>query len=379
MIRLRYPFRVITDRPLARSYTSAFLSHIALSTRINVIDASFSQIYRVAALKSRREDGYLCSLGHAAMRAAAACDWRPRQHRVILVGDAYRLAAALPSLTYVALSLRHEHGRVAQRVDIPSREPKRDFTTSKTVPSQLLQVVFSEITPCTEKSRIGLTFLMVVIFQGGVLDTADEVGNLGKTIVAWIGIAIHQGLSSERILKSLVQRSRYQTLPVIVIDFDDVVLLKPFQVFKQELDDVALHLHTEGITVCELSFSIRKCFVAKRDSPDKRGEAQQIPSAKFDAFIFEAIIAVRQQHKMERLVLQFPIIEQLLIVRDLRCDIVFLVVENERQDVILGIPAQVTGFINENGKLTHRQSLQKQESRGGIPRPSTDLLVWKPI
>lgn len=53
------------------------------------------------------------------MRPAAACDWCPRQRRLIWVGAAYRLATAapLPPLTYVASSLGYELDCLVQELD----------------------------------------------------------------------------------------------------------------------------------------------------------------------------------------------------------------------------------------------------------------------
>lgn len=68
------------------------------------------------------DDGTTCSSfthKHATMRPAAACDWCPRQRRLIWVGAAYRLATAapLPPLTYVASSLGYELDCLVQELD----------------------------------------------------------------------------------------------------------------------------------------------------------------------------------------------------------------------------------------------------------------------
>ena len=74
------------------------------------------------------------------LRPAAACDWSPRQRRLIWVGAAYRLAVAalLPPLTYVALSLGYELDRVVQELDNQGYQTQesiqpvhRQFTSSQ--------------------------------------------------------------------------------------------------------------------------------------------------------------------------------------------------------------------------------------------------------
>ena len=64
----------------------------------------------------QREDLYAQAV---IIRPAAACDCNPRQHRLIWVGAAYRLAGAalLPPLTYVASSLGYELDCLVHELD----------------------------------------------------------------------------------------------------------------------------------------------------------------------------------------------------------------------------------------------------------------------
>lgn len=74
------------------------------------------------------------------IRPAAACDWTPRQRRLIWVGAAYRLAVAalLPPLTYVASSLGYELDCLVQELDNQGYQAQesiqpvhRQFTSSQ--------------------------------------------------------------------------------------------------------------------------------------------------------------------------------------------------------------------------------------------------------
>lgn len=63
------------------------------------------------------------------MRPAATCDWSPRQHRLIWVGAAYRLAvgALLPPLTYVASSLGYELDCFVQKLESQSHRAQESI------------------------------------------------------------------------------------------------------------------------------------------------------------------------------------------------------------------------------------------------------------
>lgn len=63
------------------------------------------------------------------MRPTVACDWSPRQHRLIWVGAAYRLAVAalLPPLTYVASSLGYELDCFVQKLESQSHQAQESI------------------------------------------------------------------------------------------------------------------------------------------------------------------------------------------------------------------------------------------------------------
>lgn len=313
---------------------------------------------------------------HATMRPAAACDGDLRQCRLIWVGAACRLAVAalLPPLTYATSSLGCETNCPIQKLDDQSRQAQ----ALQAMPAQLLQEGLLEIAPRTEERQISLPLLMALVFEGSVFDAACKIGDLGKPIGGWTSLAIYQSLLPERVLECSMQGIRYQTLPVIVVNLYGIKLLEPFQTLEQEFDEVALHFPPKRDAIGEFALPIHKRLVAKGNAPNKRCEAEQITRSRFNVLIGKVLISMRQGHEVERLVLPTAFEKQPLIAGNFLRDIIRLVVKHKRQDVVLGIPAQIAGLIYEDGKLTHRESLQNKEA-GGIPRPLTDLLAWKPI
>lgn len=95
----------------------------------------------------------------ATMRPAAACDWCPRQHRLIWVGAAYRLAVAalLPPLTYVASSLGYELDCLIHELDGQSYQAQKS-----------IQPVHRQFTSLRERRRCrlaGLTPLTYLYYK----------------------------------------------------------------------------------------------------------------------------------------------------------------------------------------------------------------------
>lgn len=85
----------------------------------------------------------------AIMESAAACDGDLRQHRLIWLGAAYRLAvAALPPLTYVASSLGYELDCLVQELDGQSHQTQES-----------IQPVHRQFTSLRERRRCRLAGL----------------------------------------------------------------------------------------------------------------------------------------------------------------------------------------------------------------------------
>lgn len=315
----------------------------------------------------------------------------PKRRRLIWVGAAYHLAVVTlrHPFAYVASSLgcelspscehtlnakmpretprQRDSSSRMKRYKHFNREPQTTFQDLHPVLPKLLQEVLLEVAPGAEKSQIGLALFMMLIFESGALDTARKTGDLSEPVEARSCFTVYPSLLPQRVFECPMQDVRNQALPAVVVNLHSIELLESLQVLEEELDDVALHFLSKRCAIRELALPIHKRFVAKGYVPGKRGEAEQIARTRFNVLVGKGLIAMCQRHKMEWLVLQPTFVKQSFVGGYLPRNIDCLIMKHERQNVVLGVPTQVTGFIYENGKLTHKKSLQKQGSRGDPP------------
>lgn len=106
--------------------------HLDLATRrqqaLMLSISNFAGLDRPMMKTCEAEVGSHNGIGSATMRPAAACDCYPRQRRLIWLGAVYRLAvAALPPLTYVALSLGYELDRFVQELDDQGHQTQKSI------------------------------------------------------------------------------------------------------------------------------------------------------------------------------------------------------------------------------------------------------------
>lgn len=107
--------------------------HLDLATRrqqaLILSISNFAGLDRLMMKTSEAEAGSHNGIGSATMKPAAACDCNSRQHRLIWVGAAYRLAVAalLPPLTYVASSLGYELDRFVQELDDQGHQTQKSI------------------------------------------------------------------------------------------------------------------------------------------------------------------------------------------------------------------------------------------------------------
>lgn len=107
--------------------------HLDLATRrqqaLILSISNFAGLDRLMMKTCEAEASSHNGIGSATMKPAAACDCNPRQHRLIWVGAAYRLAVAalLPPLTYVASSLGYELDRFVQELDDQGHQTQKSI------------------------------------------------------------------------------------------------------------------------------------------------------------------------------------------------------------------------------------------------------------
>lgn len=125
--------RPLEARPCGQTMpTHLRVRHLDLTTRrqqaLMLSISNYAGLDRPMMKTCEAEVGSHNGIGSATMRPAAACDCYPRQRRLIADGAVYRLAvAALPPLTYVALSLGYELDRVVQELDDQGHQTQKSI------------------------------------------------------------------------------------------------------------------------------------------------------------------------------------------------------------------------------------------------------------
>ena len=214
----------------------------------------------------------------------------------------------------------------------------------------ILQEGLLEIAPRAEERQFDLPPLTAFVFESSTLEAAYKIGDLGKPIEAWTGLAICQSLPQKLILECSVQDVRYQTI------------------LEKEFDEVTLHFLPKGRTINEFAFPIHKCLVASGDTPNKRCEAERIARPRYKVVTSKAFISMRQGHEMERLVLQSAFEKHAFIANYFLKDIDCLVVKYKSDQIVVGTGSDITGLINEDRKLPHVAIHRLIKMPGDTPR-----------
>lgn len=306
---------------------------------------------------------------HATVKSVAACDGDLRQHRLIWVGAAYRLAAAalLPPLTYVASSLGYKLDCFVQKLDDENRQAQ----TSQAMLAQLLQKVLFETFAHAKEEPIGASCLGVRVLERFELERADVIGNLRNSIARRRRIAVNNGLLGQCELDGIMQRLSNQGLPVVVIDFNFIELLQIIKVIKQEdrdippdaLDCAAWRHHVD----IKFRLLIGKRRIPKRKILQKDTECSEVLLALLNIHPFVSVVAVKQRREMERDIPKPHSIQSITIVRFVSSKSFVLFMEYEDYKVVLGFGAGIAGFINEYGKIPHSPHAPNNKNAGGKP------------
>lgn len=306
---------------------------------------------------------------HATMRQAAACDGDLRQHRLIWVGAAYRLAvvALLPPLTYAFTSLECTLNCLVQKLDDENRQAQ----SLQAMLAQLLQEVLFEPFAHAKEELIGASCLGVCVLERFELECADVIGNLGKSIARRRRIAVNNGLLGQCELDGIMQRLGNQGLPVVVVDLNFIELLQIIKVIEQEDRDVppdaldcAAWRHHVGV---KLGLLIGKRRIPKRKVLQKDAERCEVLLALLNIHVFVPVVAVKQRREMERNIPKPLSIQSFKIVRFVSSKSFALFMEYENYEVVLGFSAGIAGFINEYGKIPHSPHAPNNKNAGGKP------------
>lgn len=309
-----------------------------------------------------------CVARYATLISAAACDCNPRQHRLIWVGAACRLAvAALPPLTYVTLSLGYELDRFVQEQDDQGFQSQ---SLQPVLPELLQEVLLKALAHAKEK-LVGTSCLGVCVLERFEFERADVIRNLRKSIARGRRIAVNNCLLGQCKLNGIMQRLGDQGLPVVVIDLNLIELLQVLKMIEQKGRDVPSDAldrtaRCEHVGV-EFGLLIGKRRIPKWEVLQKDAERRKVPLTLFNAHAFVLVVAVEQWREMRGNIPEPSSIQGFEVVGFVSGEPFALFVEHENYEVVLGFGTRITGFVNEYREILHSPHAPNNKNAGGKP------------
>lgn len=306
---------------------------------------------------------------HATIRQAAACDWSPRQHRLIWVEAVYRLAVAalLPPLTSAASSLGREFDCLVQKLDDKNGQAQ----VSQAILAQLLQEVLFETFAHAKEELVGASRLGICVLERFELERTDVVGNLRKTVSRRRRIAINNRLLGQCELDGIMQRLGNQGLPIVVVNLDFIELLKVLEMIEQEdgqvsPDAIDRPMRREHVGI-KLGFPVCEHSVSEREILKKNAKCREVLLPFLDVHAPISIVAVKQGRKVQGDVLQPFSFQSLEIVLLIPAKSITLLMKYKNYEVILGFRTGIAGFVNEYGEILHSPHAPNNKNAGGKP------------
>ena len=216
------------------------------------------------------------------------------------------------------------------------------------------QVVSREVPLVPKESVISWIVGMLFIPKGCEFDSAHVICDLGKVVVAWQGLSIDGGtLGQARAYRSM-HRMRNNPLSVVVVHLYLVKLLKEGKVLLEESDEILFNRLSKGVYAATFALPIAQREVVERHLLNQDVESDQIAFARFNVEVFVLLVSTKDRGEMESLFWKAGVAQRLPVFDDSFGDVRRLVVEYEGDQIVLGAVADVSRFINEDGKLTHQ-------------------------
>ena len=146
---------------------------------------------------------------------------------------------------------------IAMKGRLPSN-PLAEVAASEQMRPKFLEMTPLEVGPFAEEDSFSGAFRMLKIFDCGKFDAACVIGNLQKSIVERLGVPVYDCVLCHGVLEGGMQYARHERLAVIVINLDDIELLKSIKMIEQVLDEVASLARCESIDVLETNLLVGK-------------------------------------------------------------------------------------------------------------------------
>lgn len=259
---------------------------------------------------------------------------------------------------------------IAMKGRLPSN-PLAEVAASEQMRPKFLEMTPLEVGPFAEEDSLGGAFRMLKIFDCGKFDAACVIGNLQKSIVARFGVPVYDCVLCHGVLEGGMQYARHERLTVIVINLDDIELLKSIKMIEQVLDEVASQARCERIDVLETTLLVGKDMIGEGGVGGEDLECAENELALADVHMTVIVMGMEQRAKVKGNVCNASVGERLTITGNGCLDVVVLVVKHQSDEIVVGFSTDVARLVDKDRKLLHGDNPLENKNAGGNP-PALD-------
>ncbi len=233
--------------------------------------------------------------------------------------------------------------------------------------AKFLQPVFLEGNAVSEEAMLAAPLFTVFIANCGQLDAANIVRHLKQSIGFGRCVFVDDGVLGNRFLNRRMYRIPHDFLAVIVIDFNEVILLEKCKIISKEDSQISLHSVSKFDGVGVLAFLENERFVLDGAFFGKNAKSCEEALPLADGVCGILVVATQDRCEVERRVWEPCISERFGEVGNVAGDIVILVVEDKCQQIELGSRTDIARFIDKDRQLTHQKTSINKNAGGNPP------------
>lgn len=233
--------------------------------------------------------------------------------------------------------------------------------------TNLLEEVILEILPSSQEALLRGADLLILILNCSELDAANEIRHLRKPIIGGLSLAVHDRLLTDNQLERMMKNMRDYALPIVVIDLNPIESLKRINVVEKKGDQIALHPQLKPIHVFKMVFTVQERTVSYWSNFAENFKALEHLVSIFNDKPIVWPISPEQWREVEWDIRQFTLKQRTFVANHKRRNFIILIMKQQGEQVVLGIPTHVAGLIDKNRKIAHRKISHKYKNAGGEP------------
>ena len=238
---------------------------------------------------------------------------------------------------------------------------------AKSLPAKFLQPVFLQGNVIAEEASFAAALFMSFVSNRCQFNAADIVGHLKEPVGFGRCIFIDNCVFGERFFKRGMYGISYDFLPVVVINFDAVVLLEELKITLKKKLQVLFHSARKAVSARVFAFSESERFVLNGAFFGKNAESCQKALSFADWTQGVLVVSTQNWSEVERCIGKPRFGKRFVEMQDVARDIVVLVVKDKRQQIELGSWANIAGFIDEDRQLAHEKTSINKNAGGNPP------------